>query len=139
MSGEANETVLGTISTVTIATNIYKLKRLWNLTKDHPVERNTNSDGPDFIFGRNNHGFSVTIAASTPDLSTIDGWTDEGATGDLTELAIIVSFPPVGAGATVTASFNTKFFHSEMGHPSADGKILVRLDGVITSSTITWA
>ena len=139
MSGVANETVTGAISTVSIAASIFNLKRLWNITKDHPVTRDANSDNADYTFGRPNHNFSITIEATTPDLGTIDGWTDEDAEGDLTSLAIIVSLPPGGGGATVTASFNTKFFHSEIGQPSVTGKVLVRLDGVITSKTITWA
>ncbi len=139
MSGEATETVHGGDTRVSIAGSVFKLKRIWNLTKDRSVLRDANSDGPDFTFGRNNHSFSVTIEASTPDLPTIDAWTDELATGDVTQLAIIVTFPPVSGGADVTASFNNKFFHSEIGHPNADAKVLIRLDGVITSSTITWA
>jgi len=133
---EATETVLGSISTISIAGNIFPLKRIWNLTKDHPLIRDANSNGPDYTFGRNNHSFSVTVEATTPDLPTIDGWTDEDSDGDLTTLAIVITLPPI-SGSTVTSSFNTKFFHSETGQPSLDGKVLIRLDGVITSSTIT--
>lgn len=136
---ESTETVIGEDTTVSIGGAVYPLKRLWNFTKDHPLNRNTNSAAnPDYIFGRNNHSFSVTIEASTPDLPTIDGWTDEDSDGDLTAQAIIITMPPV-SGTAITASFNTKFHHAEVGQPSAEGKVLVRLDGVITSSTVTWA
>ena len=85
------------------------------------------------------HGFSITIEASTPDLPTIDGWTDEDASGDLTELAIIISMPNVNDDTPITASFNCKFHHSELGHPSVLSKVLIRLDGKITSKKVTWA
>jgi len=137
MSGVGTETVYGGLTTVSIAGNIFNLKRLWNITKDHPVTRDTNSDGTDYLFGRENHSFSVTIEVTTPDMPTIDAFTDETADGDLTELAIIITMPPV-SGVSITASFNTKFIHAEFGHPSVTGKVLVRLDGVITSQTITW-
>jgi len=135
---EPTESVLGISTTVSIGGVVYPLKKLWNLTKDHPLTRDANSDGPDYTFGRNNHSFSVTIEATTPDLPTIDGWTDELATGDITELAIIIALPPI-SGSEITASFNAKFAHSETSQPTPEGKVLVRLDGVITSGTITWA
>ena len=131
MSGVATEVVQGQVSTVSIAASIFNLKKIWNVTKDLPVVRDVNSAGTNFTFGGRNHSFDITIEATTPDLSTIDAWTDPGSDGDLTELAIIVSLPPVGGGATVTASFNTKIHHAEMGHPSEEGKVLVRLSGVI--------
>lgn len=139
MSGEAIEVVAGQVSTISIAASIFNLKRLWNLTKDLPVVRDVNSAGTNYTFGGRNHSFTITIEASTPDLATIDGWTNPDADGDLTQLAIVVSLPPVGGGATVTASFNAKFHHAELGHPSEEGKVLVRLDGVITSASIAWA
>lgn len=138
MVGSNSQVVTGAISTVSIAGGTYNLKRIWNLVKDHPLIRDANSSGADYTFGRNNHSFSITIEASTPDLSAIDAFTNETANGDLTSLAIIISMPPIGGGATVTASFNCKIHHAELGHPSEEGKILVRLDAVITSSTITW-
>ena len=139
MSGESRETVLGALVTISIAGSVFKLKRIWNLTKDHPVTRDANSDNVDYTFGRPNHGFSITIEASTPDLPTIDGWTDEDASGDLTELAIIISMPNVNDDTPITASFNCKFHHSELGHPSVLSKVLIRLDGKITSKKVTWA
>jgi len=139
MSGVASETVAGQVSTVSIAASIFNLKKIWNITKDLPVVRDVNSAGSNYTFGGRNHSFDITIEASTPDLSTVDAWTDPDANGDLSELAIVVSLPPVGAGSTVTASFNTKIHHAEIGHPSEEGKVLVRLSGVITSATITWA
>ncbi len=138
MSGTNAEVVTGAISTISIAGSIFNLKRIWNLVKDHTVVRDANSSGPDYTFGRNNHSFSFTIEASTPDLPTIDAWTDETSNGDLTQVAIIVSLPPIGGGSTVTATFNAKIHHMEFGHPSEEGKVLCRLDGVITSATITW-
>jgi len=138
-AGEHGDSVVGNVSRVSIAGNIYKLKRSWGIVKDHAVVRDASSDNADYTFGRPNHSFSLLIEASTPDLPTIDGWTDEAATGDLTELAIIVSLPPVGGGSTVTASFNSKFAHSDTGQQSPTGKVLIRLDGVITSKVITWA
>ena len=138
MSGVNNEVVSGGISTLSIAGSVFNLKRLWNLTKDHAVIRDANSSGPNYTFGRNNHGLSFTIEASTPDLPTIDAWTDEDSNGDLSNLTIIISLPPIGGGSTVTATFNAKLNHMEFGHPSEEGKVLIRIDGIITSATITW-
>ncbi len=138
MSGESTETVIGGLSTISIAASVFKLKRLWNLTKDHSAIRDANSDNADYTFGRPNHSFSVTLEVSTPDLAAIDAFTDEDASGDLPSKAIIITYPPVGGGAPITASFNAKFFHAEQGHVNAQAKVLIRLDGVITSKTITW-
>ena len=139
MSGVATETILGGESTVSIAGSIFNLKRLWGIVKDAPVIRDVNSDNSEYTFGGRNHNFDVTIEGTTPDLATMDAWSDPLSDGDYTELAIVVTLPPVGTGTPVTASFNAKIPHSEIGQPSLDGKVLVRVAGPITSKKITWA
>jgi len=141
MSGEPTEVILGKLSTVSIASNVYKLKRLWNITKDAPIVRDVNSDNSDYTFGGRNHGFDATIEATTPDLPTIDAWSDPAADGDYTEVAVVVTMPPTPKGglSAITASFNAKLPHEEIGQPSDEGVVLVRVAGPITSKTITWA
>ena len=139
MSGVASETVLGAVTKVSIAGSIFNLKRLWGIVKDAPVVRDVNSDNTEYTFGGRNHNFDVTIEATTPDLSIIDAWSDPASDGDYTELAIVVTLPPVSGGTPVTASFNAKIPHSEIGQPSLDGKVLIRVAGPITSKVITWA
>jgi hypothetical protein len=139
---DIKETILGSYSMISIAGNIYGLKRLWGITKDAAkTDIDVNSDHTDYTFGGRNHALDVTIEATTPDLPTIDAWSDPDSDNDYTELAIIVTLPPAKRSglSTVTASFNAKLPHEEIGQPSSEGNVLIRVAGPITSKTITWA
>ena len=138
MSGEHNEKIIGDKLTSSIGGSIFKLKLTSRLTQDRPVNRVTDTIGSDFGFGAGNHGFSAIIDASTPDMSTISGWNNRDSNGELPVQAVVMTFPPKGGGASVTASFNAKFPHVEFDQPDSEGNVKVILKAVITSQTITW-
>lgn len=139
MSGEHNEKIIGDKLTCSIGGSIFKLKLTSRLTQDRPTSRVVDTVGSDYGFGSGNHGFSAIIDASTPDMATMSGWNNRDSNGDLTSQAVVMTFPPKGGGASVTASFNAKFPHVEFDQPDSEGNVKVNVKAVITSETITWS
>lgn len=135
--GLATEEAIGDKSTVTIGAVVLNLKNLYRLRRSRNAERDGSSSGPHYSFGASDSHFSVDVLASTPDLSTVDGYNNRTAAGDLTEQTVVVTFVPL-SGANVTATFTAKFNVDEIGHFTPEGKVFVHLEAVITSETITW-
>lgn len=136
--GVNNEVIAGDKATVSIGGNVFDLKEIFDLTRDRPVTSDGNSSGTNHTFGSGRHRFDVLIEASAPDLATIDAYNNRDSNGDLTEQTVIISYPPVGGGTTVTETFTVKFHTISRRHGSITEKVKVRLMGVITSETQTW-
>ncbi len=137
--GASGEIPIGDKSTVQVGSGVtLNLKNLYRLRRGRPAERDGTASGPQWSFGALDGRFIVDVVASTPDLSTIDGWNNRTAAGDLTEKTTIVTFVPDGGGGSVTATFTAKYNVVEIGHFTPEGKVFVHLEAVITSETITW-
>lgn len=139
MSGAVGEKVIGDKSTVSIGGSVFNMKLTYDLDDGSPAERSANSNGVDYAFGNQDGTFSCEIEATTPDLSTIQGWVARDSNGNISAQSTIISLPPVGGGATVTGTFNCKYHRYRIISTTPDGFVLVRVEGVITDTNVTWA
>jgi hypothetical protein len=137
-AGEFNEKIIGDKATIKIGANVYQLKLNFGMNDGAPAERSANSSGLDYAFGAQDGTFVCEIEASTPDLTVIEGWRRRSATGAITAQTVVITLPGVTTGST-TATFSAKFHRYEIISTSPDGFVLVRLDSVISSETVTWA
>lgn len=136
--GVDNEVISGDKATVSIGGEVYDLKEVFDLTRTRPVTEDGNSSGTCYSFGSGRHVVDILIAASAPDLANIDAFNNRTSNGDLPQQAVIITYPPVGGGVSVTESFNAKFHTIRRAHGTVTEKIKLRLTGVITSETSTW-
>lgn len=136
--GEQNEVSAGDKVTISIGGDLYKLKEIFDLTRDRPVTDDGNTIGTNYTFSSGRHNVDILIEASTPDLATLDAYNNRTSAGDLPEQECIITYPPVSGSTAVTETFDAKFHTIKRTQGSILDKIKVRLVGVITSETQTW-
>lgn len=138
--GVQGEDVIGSKSTFAIgAGNTLDLKKIWSLEKMGQPIRDAGPSGTHWSFGEVDGEVSVDVIASTPDLSTFEGYVTKDSNGDFPEKTVVITLPPVGGGSSVTATFTCKFYRYQLLHFTEEGKVEIQFNAKLTQEDITWA